>query len=697
MIALLLLALPACAQAKLIKETRITNDALHFWYPNNRKAYIYAATISPRNDCFTVANGYIFYGWYKGGMDARNLMLSRKKIGEDSWKTIQFTNKNTLIVDPKNKKGPRIFGNTHQTITVGVSNDDGKVHILFDHHNSALNYIVSKPNIAFASDANFKLSNFEKKRNTLTDSEKLTITYPEINKNDKGELILNYRRGNSHGGNEFMHVYTNGKWSKSKRVVQGFQSPIPANQNNYAYGSPTYGNGRFYYAFSVRWDNNKALNEGVYVADAGNRMTGKWKSIVGDTNKEFGLPIRNYAPFLLDDPQTKDNGGSNSSPAFAVTENGDMQVAYKGRGNDSKYFYTYTKTKSENKFTKHSGVYIDADAYGDKFYSVTVRGKITNGKPDGTITVRSNAPGSVKQTKELEIKAPYNFGEFVKFIHDGVLYIITDVKAASDKHQTRCYEIQLDSNTTGSTNTSNEKEDTVIADNQGVTDGWYRIKNLETGRYLRSIGAGNIIAASVQSGNDKQWRFVKTGNYYNIDSRTTSSGSGILRAKSSSIIGTTRNAPNSDIDKIWKINKVASPVGTFRIELRDTKRYIYNETSDSNKTIQLNTKIGDRSKWILELVDAAKNASAKNSETINKAQGVSIYPNPASESFSIALKGFDTANVWITDLLGKVVYTKAMKTNRLEVTKNSKFKAGVYLVKVISENKKIYNQKLVVK
>ena len=691
--ACLLCALSSFGQVSLIKETQITDEALHYWYPDGQKAYIYAATISPRGDCFTVANGYIFYGWYKGGMNQRNLMLSRKKIGENSWKTIQFSNKNTLIVDPRDKNGPRIFGNTHQTITVAVSDDDGKIHILFDHHNDPLNYIVSKSNIAFARNADFKVSNFESRRSTLTDSERLTITYPEINKNNLGELILNYRRGNSHGGSEFMHVYANGRWSKSKRVVQGYQSPIPANQNNYAYGSPTYGNGRFYYAFSVRWDNNNALNEGVYVADAGNRMTGNWKRIVGNTSQELGLPIRNYSPFLLDDPDTKDNGGSNTSPAFAVTENGDMQVAYRGRGGDSKYFYTYTKKRDENEFTRHSGVYIDADAYGDKFYSVTVRGRVTDGTPDGTITIRSNAPGSVTQTKELEIKASYNFGEFVKFIQDGKLYIITDVRAESDKHETRCYEFDLGtSSTTASTGNNNSSGN--VAD---LENGWYRIKNLETGRYLRSVNSENIIGASVQSGNDKQWRFVKTGNYYNIDSRTTSTGSGVLRARGSDIIGTQRAAPNADTDKVWRVNEVASPQGTYRLELRDTGRFIYNETNDSNKVIKLNTKRGDRSKWIIEPVASSQSSSKATIATRKDELGVRIYPNPASSGFTIALQGFDNANVVISNLLGKVVYSKTMTNNRLAIARDRKFSTGMYLVKVIGQDQTVYNTKLIIK
>jgi len=661
----MLLILPAYAQVKLVKETKITDEALHFWYPNNRKAYIYAATISPRGDCFTVANGYIFYGWYKGGMNQRNLMLSRKKIGGNQWKTIQFSDKNTLIVDPKNKQGPKTFGNTHQTITVAVSDNDGKVHILFDHHNSSLNYIVSKKDIAFAADNNFKLSNFEAKRNTLTDRQKLTITYPEINKNNKGELILNYRRGNSHGGNEFVHVYSDGKWSKAKNVVQGYQSPIPANKNNYAYGSPTYGNGRFYYSYSVRWNNNNAFNEGVYIAEAGNRLDGNWKA-VGE-NKTYAPPIRNYAPFLIDDPATDKNIGSSGSPAFAVNDNGDMQVAYKGRGRDSKYFYTYTKKANETKFTKHNGVYIDADGYGDKFYAVSVSSRVTNGKAVGKITINSNLPGELKQKKELEISTNYNHGEFVKFIHEGHLYIISDIKANSDKHQTVCYEIKLDDTSTNEQQNNNQNTTTNTDNTTSITEGWYRIKNLETNRYLRSTGKENIIAAS-------------------------------LRATGNTIIGTVRSAPLNDVDKVWKVSSVAAPSGTFRIELKDTKKYIYNETSNQNKDIQLSTKIGDRSKWILELVEnTGKTLSTKTIDANLTNNGISIFPNPANQSFNINFNGVKNAQVSITNLLGKLVYSNKTSSNTIKVNVTNKFSKGIYLVRVIGDNQKIYNKKLVIK
>ncbi|GAL66042.1 hypothetical protein [Jejuia pallidilutea] len=45
---LLLLIFPANAQVQLIKETKVTDEALHFWYPNGERAAIYAKHISLR-------------------------------------------------------------------------------------------------------------------------------------------------------------------------------------------------------------------------------------------------------------------------------------------------------------------------------------------------------------------------------------------------------------------------------------------------------------------------------------------------------------------------------------------------------------------------------------------------------------------------------------------------------------------------
>lgn len=106
------------AQVVFLEESTITDEGLYFYYADGSKAYHYNANISPRGDCVSVVNGYIFFGWFKGGMTNRKLMLSRKKIGSGNWVTVEFPHKNTLI-QPGNR-----WGDSHRTISVGVSAAD---------------------------------------------------------------------------------------------------------------------------------------------------------------------------------------------------------------------------------------------------------------------------------------------------------------------------------------------------------------------------------------------------------------------------------------------------------------------------------------------------------------------------------------------------------------------------------------------
>ena len=61
---------------ELVKETKLTNEALYFW-ADGVDVTKYGSIISPHGDCMDVVNGYVFMGWYKGGMDDRHLMISR--------------------------------------------------------------------------------------------------------------------------------------------------------------------------------------------------------------------------------------------------------------------------------------------------------------------------------------------------------------------------------------------------------------------------------------------------------------------------------------------------------------------------------------------------------------------------------------------------------------------------------------------
>lgn len=423
----------AAAKVVLIEESVITNEGLYFWYPNGQKAFHYAPSISPRGDCYTIANGYIFFGWYKGGMDQRDLMISRKKIGSGEWETVELPHKNTLI-------GPGAkWGESHNTITVGVSTKDDTIHIFYDHHNDPLKYIVSKKGTAFISDRDFKKSIFEPTRGHLAEGEPIRITYPKITENGLGDLIVNYRKGSAIGGNEMVHVYNGEQWSRAKQVTRGSDQTVPESRKNYAYSpAPVFANGNVYYSFSVRWRKNKedgVLNEGVYLAKCGPTMTDDWEDPSGKRHK---LPIEDYAPFLVADPESSGGRGANGGPPLAVSEQGDIVLGFRGRGSANTYDFMYTRSAGQRKFTESRGSIKIGSFWGNRMFSVTAA-------RDGKITVRSKTLEESDWKEELEMNTDIRFGSAVSKLVDGMLVLIVEDRSnqKTDRQKIHCYAFKI--------------------------------------------------------------------------------------------------------------------------------------------------------------------------------------------------------------------------------------------------------------
>ena len=422
----------AHARVKLVEQSVVTDEGLHFWYPNGEKAYHYAASISPRGDCYTVAKGYVFFGWYKGGMDKRDLMISRKKIGSGEWVTVQLPHKNTLI------GAKRRWGESHNTISVGVSTKDGTIHIFYDHHNDPLKYIVSTKGSAFVADREFTSRIFERTRDHLAEGEPVRITYPKVTENGLGDIILNYRKGSAVGGNEMVHVYNGDKWSRAKMVIKGSDASIPEAKKNYPYGVPVIANGEIYYGFSGRWREEKAggaLNKGVYLAKCGPTMTDDWEDPQGRKHK---LPIEDYAPFLVADPETKGDKGSSGGPGIAVSAAGDVALSYRGRSGGQEYNYVFTRAAGATKFEETRGTAKIGTFWEDRMYAVFAGG-------DGTLTVRSKRLEDPDWRTDLETSSKVKFGGSVTKLIDGYLVFIAEDRTNpnTDKNKIHCYVFQV--------------------------------------------------------------------------------------------------------------------------------------------------------------------------------------------------------------------------------------------------------------
>ena len=229
-----------------------------------------------------------------------------------------------------------------------------------------------------------------------------------------------------------------------------------------------------------------------------------------------------------------------------------------------------------------------------------------------------------------------------------------------------------------------------VFDPTDLTGDVYAIKNFVTGKYLHSVGADVVESDNdnnVVSG-DKEWEFVKAGNYYNIESKRTDRG--ILRAAGNppnDIINTGFGAPREDTDKQFTVI-YNSGDGTYQFQTRNGSNYIYHNV---NGIIEHIGNTDDRSKWIVESTTLSVN------EVDTNPFSAKIFPNPATNSFTVLLNGGNRGTIIINDMLGKIIYQNTMSTNRIDIENNGRFKPGLYLIKVQDDNQRFYHGKLIIK
>jgi hypothetical protein len=72
-------------------------------------------------------------------------------------------------------------------------------------------------------------------------------------------------------------------------------------------------------------------------------------------------------------------------------------------------------------------------------------------------------------------------------------------------------------------------------------------------------------------------------------------------------------------------------------------------------------------------------------------ENIAIYPNPSEGIFNIAMGTINPKTILVYDIIGKIVYSKSeFETNQSNVAFDiSDVSAGVYFVKIISENKSV--------
>lgn len=236
-------------------------------------------------------------------------------------------------------------------------------------------------------------------------------------------------------------------------------------------------------------------------------------------------------------------------------------------------------------------------------------------------------------------------------------------------------------------------------DNNGSvpSDEIYRLRNVATTKFLTAVGNSATPVTMTDSGEpiNTHWTFVESGAYFNIDNQGKVNNSDIdaLRAVNDGsflVFSTAKDSPNSDTDKTWIIHYNETE-DTYRFESR-FGTYLYHETDGS--VYHKNVPESDtRSVW--ETISTSVSLSVSDKQ-LNESS-IRIYPNPTTDSFTIAFKNISgIKNIEIYNILGKEVYKNSTNSSQIEVKNNNRLNTGVYLLKALTEDNEVYRTKLVI-
>ena len=179
-----------------------------------------------QQDIIHTSGGWQYVAYYDG---QRNVCLARHKLPDGAWQVLSFPDY-------------QFKGNdAHNTISLGICEKDGTIHLAFDHHVTRLHYRVSKPGVAthpenFAWDPSL----FGPVHSDLEAGKPITVTYPRFWNTPDGGLQMHYREGGSGNGNNMLVDYNpaTGTWSGTRQIdsSQGtYQDELGSSTHRNAY------------------------------------------------------------------------------------------------------------------------------------------------------------------------------------------------------------------------------------------------------------------------------------------------------------------------------------------------------------------------------------------------------------------------------------------------------------------------------
>lgn len=189
-----------------------------------------------------------FAAWYTAD---RSAVLARRDVSRSGrpgpWRTTVLSHR--LSSD-----------DSHNTISLGVSAVDGRLHVAMDTHNTQVFYLVSREGLADEpAERPWRADDLGPVQRTLGGADLGSITYPRFVPTPDGQLQLSYRTGGSGQGTVELAEYDDGQWS----LLGGWSSPdgeyaanggTSASRNMYLHGIQYGPDGRLHATYTWRED-----------------------------------------------------------------------------------------------------------------------------------------------------------------------------------------------------------------------------------------------------------------------------------------------------------------------------------------------------------------------------------------------------------------------------------------------------------
>lgn len=455
------------AQVTLEEQVKITDFGLHFNgkdlnFGNIGTAdtstdnydYFFGRNISAHGDAVKIYKNYVFMTWYRGGKQDRHMMLSRYNRDSGAISTIEFPHQHTGF------RGDPNIGESHNTIGLAVSPNNGTIHMVFDMHayddnnhsgkfkDDFFRYTYSVAGAADLPDDEFTLAAFVKDTSSVSqgpdDYKHLTmtgdladkgnfarLTYPKFFTNTDGTLLLYMRLGGNNNGAYVFNRYDeqNLKWSTFTKFNHNNQKSKGNPYNWGLYGNMKYVNGKLSVGFQQRSSDNNdkyLYQNGVYYAYSDHpEGFGDWKNHKGES---ITYPlvdsdeIKIYEPGDYITHQEANSVYIVGDFDWTVTNNGDIHTISKVRSTDRNradyeqvYIHAYKPNGAEEfivttDFTGASSIYTS----GENIYIIG----LSNGYP----YVEKAQGGTNDFVRVYEVTEGTRFDHGTIHIQDGKVY-----------------------------------------------------------------------------------------------------------------------------------------------------------------------------------------------------------------------------------------------------------------------------------